>query len=395
MMSNTLIIRQIRKSWFEVLVLIIFIYFITGSVLGITREINDFTRSIRIFQKAGLENDLFYSYRMDDSITVIPSEVSKIRKVPGVANVGKISCNTLETTEGGIWFRLYISDSPEFNKVRYPLAAGDYPSPDEPNHVLLPPFFRQYFNVGDTIEMFFYNYENFFTEEYPTVLVTVSGFFQDENSMSFSFSSSEMDVGDLFEAQPYTGLAYGLVDTFGRPLQGDFNRYVIITPEDNVDLRQLKNDISDVVQSESFVHIGEDMVSRYWANHDDQIRALFLSTLSLFFLAFSFLLAGTYLSLISGRKEMAVFHLSGLSWRSCVNLVMIPKLIAVLFGFCTGTFRFILRSGFNLGNSLSSYINWSDMLISFGILVFLLLAGTFPFYLSALRQSPVDLYRKD
>lgn len=395
MINNTLIYRQIRKSWVEVIILIVFVYFITGSVLGITREIDTFTRSIRIFQKAGLENDLFYCYQMTDSTSAMPSEVSKIRKVPGVANVGTIRCNTLEAIEGGIWFRLIISDSLEFNNVRYPLSEGKYPSPEEPNHVLLPPHYRQYLDVGDTIEMFFYNYDNFFTDDYPTVRVTVSGFFQDDRTLSFNRSMPNMDVGHLFDVQPDTGWAYGLVDISGKTLQGDYNQYLIITPESDEDLLQLKKDISDMVQSKDFIHIGQDMLSQYWKNHDDQLRELVISGLSLFLLAFSFLLAGTYLSVIMGRKELAVCHLSGLPWKSCINLIMIPKLIAFLFGYSSGVFRFVLNSGFGFRNALSSYINWSDIFISFGLLIFLLVAGTFPFYLSALRQSPLDVYRKD
>lgn len=395
MMSNTLIFRQIRKNWVEVIILTVFVYFITGSVLGITREIDTFTSSIRIFQKAGLENDLFYSYLMENWITAMPSEASEIRKVSGVANVGTISICTLEVTEGGMWFRLVFSDSPEFNNVRYPLSEGKYPSPEEPNHVLLPSNYQQYLDVGDTIEMFFYNYDNFFTDEYPTVLVTVSGFFQDDRSMSFNITTPDMDVGKLFSVQPDTGWAYGLVDTTGKNLQGAYKQYLIITPESDEDLLQLKKDISDVVQSKDYVHIGRDMVSQYWKNHDDQLRSLFISGLSLFLLAFSFLLAGTYLSVIMGRKELAVYHLSGLPWKSCVNLIMIPKLIAFLFGYSSGVFRYVLQSGFGFRDTLSSYISVSDIFISFGLLIFLLVAGTFPFYLSALRQSPLDVYRKD
>ena len=395
MMSNTLIFRQIRKNWVEVIILTVFVYFITGSVLGITREIDTFTSSIRIFQKAGLENDLFYSYLMENWITAMPSEASEIRKVSGVANVGTISICTLEVTEGGMWFRLVFSDSPEFNNVRYPLSEGKYPSPEEPNHVLLPSNYQQYLDVGDTIEMFFYNYDNFFTDEYPTVLVTVSGFFQDDRSMSFNITTPDMDVGKLFSVQPDTGWAYGLVDTTGKNLQGAYKQYLIITPESDEDLLQLKKDISDVVQSKDYVHIGRDMVSQYWKNHDDQLRSLFISGLSLFLLGFSFLLAGTYLSVIMGRKELAVYHLSGLPWKSCVNLIMIPKLIAFLFGYSSGVFRYVLQSGFGFRDTLSSYISVSDIFISFGLLIFLLVAGTFPFYLSALRQSPLDVYRKD
>ncbi|MDD3960098.1 MAG: hypothetical protein PHF65_07910 [Oscillospiraceae bacterium] len=396
MMSNTLIFRQIRKNWVEAIILIVFVYFITGSVLGITREIDTFTRSTRIFQKAGLENDLFYSYRMSASISAMPSEISEIQMIPGVSNVGTISYSTLEVTEGGIWFRLILSDSPELNKVRYPLSDGKYPSPDEPNHVLLPPHYQQYFDVGDTIEMFFYNYDNFFTtDEFPTVRVTVSGFFQHDKTMSFNVTTPDMDVGHLFEVLPYTGWACGLVDTSGQPLQGSYNKYLIITPESNEDLSRLKKDVSDVVQSKDFVHIGRDMVSQYWKNHDDQLRSLFISGLSLFLLAFSFLLAGTYLSVILSRKELAVYHLSGLPWKSCVNLIMIPKLIAFLFGYSSGVFRYVLQSGFIFRDTLSRYLNRSDIFISFGLLIFLLVAGTFPFYLSALRQSPLDVYRKD
>jgi hypothetical protein len=390
--SGSLLFKNLFRDWFSVLMLIVLTFSITESGLLVVRGIDQITYLTRLCEKAGMEDKLFYSDQVDDGLG-LAKQASLIEDISGVSEV--------EVTETCLLFckkvemNVIYYDTPALQNLKYPLAEGAYPDAEATNQVILPYAYKLFFKVGDEIDVSFVNDENWRDTVYPSITIRVSGFLMDSTTLSLSPIGARTGLGGLFSAQTDTGIAYRLVDSSGQPMQGNLQSLFIITPEDGADLQSLKEKITTVVRSKSYVFSYRELVTEYWKSNDRIVSMFFTSAVSNLSLAFALLFAGTYLSLISRRKEMSVWYLSGTGWTNSVKMLLTPKLLAIIVGYLTGLFQFYRQFGTEYTYQIYVNFRWSYIFITFGIVIFMFLAGVLPFYIVTIRKSPVELFRKD
>lgn len=403
MKNGSLFFKNLRRDWFSVLVLVILSFYICTTGFLIVRGIDQITYLTRIFSAAGLGNKVIYGDQENDEGGII-RQAELIEAVPGVAKTEVLKRCTLATEEllerriflsKADMFTVYIYDMSALRNLKFSLSEGEYPDVLEPNKLFLPTNFKANFKVGDKVQMAVYNDKNVFTDEHPLVTIQIAGFLEDQCILSDTSSEPHLSLGGLFSSDPDVGILYGLVDDNGQPVEVDSAGIIIVTPDEGVDLKRLDEDLVKIVRSKSHVHTGPELVSRYWESNDSIVRDLFITMVSGFFIAFAVLIAGTYLSLISRQKEMAVWYMSGASWKDCVRMVLAPKLVAVLVGFIAAMLQLFLQDGSEYTYEIYVHFRWSYVLITLGIVLFMFIAGALPFYLATIRKSPVDLFRKD
>ena len=322
-----------------------------------------------------------------------------IEALPGIYKADIVEVFYVHSYDLDLEFQLVNYDTEAMRHLRYPLSEGRYPQANEPNKVILPSFFKNIFEVGDSIDMYFSSFDMQHIDEFKIVNLEVGGFLEEDyyymntslgQSPSFTnfFGAQEDDYG----AQ---GIVFGLIDNNGQEISGNLGMRMIITPEEGVDIEELYKQIFPLVQSKAFLHRGDEMLDNYWRSMDSELQYYSAYGIAFLCLGFSVLLVGTYLSLVSRQKEMAIWTLTGATWKTSIAMVVAPKLLAVLSGYIAGAVSFYLSRGMEIGYGIYAVFSWRYIFISFAVIVMMLLVGVLPFYYSSVKRTPVDNFRKD
>lgn len=393
-MFDSFVLRNIRRDWLSTIILTLFSFVICTTAYQFIRGVDRITYLSRVFFESGLNEKVFYIYQEDD-VPGLMSELAVVQNLEGVKDVEQYRIGSLSSDKVSCTAVIY--DTPSLKSIRYDLAKGSQPNPSGTNEILLPIEYDLIFDVGDEITMSFSNFDLVFDNltEVRTVQIRVAGFLKDPNVLAFPTSYAKFSLGHLFTATPNTGILYNLVDIDGNKAIGELSSTLVITPEDNYSQNEINDALVDIVRSKSYVHSGEALVERYWVENDKVLFDIFADALAVTFLSLSVLLAGTYLSLISRRKEMSVWYLSGIPWRNCVQAVVFPKFFALLFGFSCAMIWLYRQIGTEINYMIDVSFRWSYVLITFGFVAAVFLVGVLPFYVSSIRKSPVELFRKD
>ncbi|NLW89404.1 MAG: EscU/YscU/HrcU family type III secretion system export apparatus switch protein [Clostridiaceae bacterium] len=401
MSKASLFCKTLYRDLPQFLILSVLTFFLTMMCLSVLCGIDQTTYLPRIFRASGLENKItytlmepfLYDYPPDIHKTEMDTELLSIQSVPGVASAEPGRTCWLQNEKFAVQLLFY--DISALQSLKYPLSEGYYPNPDEPNRMILPQEYSRICQVGDTINLFYVTDETAFLKEQPSVKVYIAGFLKGNVSLSFGTTSPNLQVANMITANPNIGFTYGLIDENGNRLYGDYSNYIFITPEEGVDLEVLSNKLTEIVRSKSHVHTGDQLVDRYLNEISKTVSELFVLLLSFFCLGFAVLIAGTFLALVNKRKEMAVWFISGLSWKDAIFIVMAPKMFAALIGYWTALYTFVRLEGIEVAYSLIADFRWSYLLISLGVIGIMVLIGVLPFYMTSVRKSPLDLFRKD
>jgi len=327
------------------------------------------------------------------------AEAKKISKVDGVAGVENIEFHQIVTEFKDQKFNLQLLryDSPTLQKIHYSLEKGAYPKDEEENCVLLPNDFMDKYQVGDVISVYVIDdWTSGDTDEIPIADVTISGFLSSEPVFCVSASGTELKLNDIFvQDSTNYGVIYALVDQEGNDLEPSLSDSFLISTEAGIDVNKVKLSLMDIVNSPAFLHTGENSIALYSESHNMELILMTGYALTAITLAFSMLLANTLLSLLYRQRELAVYFMSGATWKESIRIIVAQQCIPIIFGYLFGTWIYVKSAGSPLFYIVVPEIKWQYFLVALLIELLMYASAVLPFYWMTLHKSPIELFRKD
>ena len=304
----------------------------------------------------------------------------------------------MPSKDGDINLQFICYDTPSLRPIRYSLELGSYPTAGQTNCLLLPYDYMNTFEVGDTVSIYVIDNRLAGTqlEDLPVAEITISGFLSAEPIFSLGSSGTSMGLNDIFvqDSSNY-GVIYSLIDQQGNVINPKRSDKFIISAKKGSHIDALKESLTHVVQSPAFLFTGNEAIATYSESHKAEIIQMSGYGITAFALAFSMMLANTLMSLVYRQREMAIYYLTGATWKESVWIIIAKQCIPIILGFALG----VLMLTRNIGSSLF-YIVVPEFKLHYVLMTFLVEMIMFgcailPFWIMTQRKSPIELFRKD
>ncbi len=396
-------LKHAKRSLGSLLILMLIVACISFLFTTSLRALDQFTQIIRIADNAGWRECVIYTrenlYDTVSDANLI--EKSNIENLPSVQSVETTAVQFLapDDSNGSDSFWVYSGDA--LSRIRYPLSEGRYPASDSYNQILLPPALHGQYKVGDQIHVLVLTNlpPGIKEEEIKTATLTVAGFLRENFLFTDSGLSVTANLSDYFKSisssHPLDYIAFGIKTDDGEIVPPAISYTYIITPKPGFTVEQVKKDVASIVEYPAYVHAGPDLFDRYWKENVSAAKPVLAYCIASLSLSFSLLLGSTVLSMQRGRKTMLVYYSLGLTWPRTVAVFAFQKLPAILLGDALGILLYAQAGGGGLYPGADGLFLPVYAVITTALLLLFFTAAILPFYFSAVKKSPMELFGKE
>lgn len=407
-----LISSIIYENAFAYVFIFIFVAFISYLLQGVSSSSRSFYEIIKLGEDAGIGDkvlvngaDFAHPFFGDDLFA------QKLDAIAGMPEIESFSMTEFQgfiakgQSSGGseTWYTLDGIYGGIYGKMTYPLEYGEWPN--EPCEIALAENMRQYYKVGDQIQVGVYRITGVGNSEKIDIvemLLTVTGFIpMDAQMLDWKVNGNQPDISDMSvtfreleeSLVPTTQLVMGVgippEDEFGFPFKSSYQCAALwIEPSKNCTPEHLKSLLTQYFD-EGQIYIGDELIKRYHVNYQIEYQAMVRNVIIVSSLALTSLFSSVFLQLRKKRLEMTVYYLCGITWRQSIGLFCIVYIPIILLSFLSGTAMFM---------TFRDKHRWFDGRDSLWILL-ILVAVSFlfilPLYILAQRSSPIEQTRKD
>ncbi|MFA5466951.1 MAG: hypothetical protein WC251_03780 [Candidatus Izemoplasmatales bacterium] len=412
MKRATLISSIIYENAFAYVLIFIFVVFISYLLQGVSSSSRSYYELIKLCEDAGIGDkvlvngaDFAHPFFDDDLIE------QKLDAIAGMTEIESLSMTYFQgfiakgqsSEDSETIYTLDGIYSDIYGKMTYPLECGEWPN--EPCEIALAENMRQYYEVGDQIQVGVYHFTgagNSGNVDIVDMFLTVTGFIpMDAQMLDWKVNGNQPDISDMSVTfreleegfVPATRLVMGVgippEDEFGVPFRSSYGCAALwITPSKDYTPEQLKSLLTQYFD-EGQIYIGDELIKRYHVNYQTEYQAMVRKLIIVFSLALTTMFSSVFLQLRKKRLEMTVYYICGVTWRQSIGLFCIVYIPIILLSFLSGTAIFM---------AFRENRRWFDGKDSLWILL-ILIAVSFlfilPLYLLARRSSPVEQTRKD
>lgn len=388
-------LKHAKRSLGSLLLLVLMVTCISFLFITSLRALDQFTQIVRIASEAGWQDKVIYTPMqwVPWSQPAFLNEKARIEALPNVQSAETNYIHQLNLIDSYHYFYGYVYSGDALSLIRYPLSEGQYPAADSYNQVLLPPDLRGQYHVGDQIHV------EVSDDEEATATLTVSGFLRENFLFAGASIYTESSLSGFFKPMNsgYSDdlIIFGLKTDDGEMVPPVAYDTYIITPNPGIPLSQVKSDVQSVVEYPAYVHAGPDLFDRYWKENVNAAKPVLAYCIASLSLSFSLLLGSTVLSMQRGRNTMLIYYSLGLTWPRTIAIFAFQKLPAILLGDALGIFLYIMAGGGGLYPGADGLFLPVYAVIATALLLLFFTAAILPFYFSAVKKSPMELFGKE
>lgn len=403
MIFTKIYLKHAARSLGSLLILSLVVTCISFLFLVSLRAADQFTSISRIAGDAGWQDRVIYTRDTFQDSTAAPTlkEQALIAALPSVQSVETAGLQYLVLDGTSVSMMSFVYTNDAFSRIRYPLSAGQYPAADSYNQVLLPPNMRNQFQVGDKMKVWVVTNVPPGTkiDKIKSATLTVAGFLRENFEFAYTIVYPSADLSHFFVPLSCTSLdllvVFGIKTDDGAIVPPEACGTYVITPKAGSSVEQVKKDVQSVVEYPAYVHAGPDLFTRYWQANVDSAKPVLAYCIASISLSFTLLLGSTVLTMQRARKTMMIYYNLGLAWPRTVAIFAFQKLPAILLGDVLGILLYTGAGGGGLYPGADGLFLPIYAVITTVIFLLFYTAAILPFYFSAVKKSPMELFGRE
>lgn len=297
----------------------------------------------------------------------------------------------------GYWFELYKTPQLLFNPYR--MKEGN--APTKANEIMISSNVKG-IHVGD--ELHDYTIPVFGSERKIVIKsITVTGIFELNNPLPLDLNSTfqgdyETKVENPPEVLEKWGTAFfvNLVDENNKEVIRDhFSTAFIVTPADGHTDSDVIRELGQRVGEENAYNISR--FKRYVEeSHEDEMLLFRVSTLVLLVILFTVNVSYCFISLFIRKRDLAVYHVFGLPWKTAVKLYSFLYFPFIIIGYTVGVLLYINKAG--IIKDIAYYNYFFTPIAAFivgAVLIGIYVFTNFSFYILTCNMTPISLLRRE
>lgn len=253
-------------------------------------------------------------------------------------------------------------------KVSLPLSEGTWFSTDASNEVILPYEYRNKYELNEIIQI-------------EGIQLQIIGFLDKGNYVLEFTSSGYIGYDDLFKKEKHVILVNGVTDGSGLPYAFSSDSSGMVIFEANMEaLENISIYGSTQEMSQMQADYIESVNEKFHAQLGIEVVLLIL-TVSGFF-------ALNFISIYQKRNEYGVYYICGMNRGQILRMaIQINGIVAVLALIVVVVIAVVC-------SSVQNYLKFANIIGTFGLLFFILLCSSVPFYIIMRRESVISLIRR-
>jgi len=387
-----------------ILILVSIVVTITGLFWLAQRDL--IYGSVDIFRAYGLEGKVLVygsAFSEEESVIKLETDIESLSCVADAYHCdyydifGFIEENSDDKTDGD-YYTFDLWKIPQIKYNPYRMIQGE--APTNPNEIMISSNIRG-INVGDHLQD--YDFPVWQSEEIKLKELVVTGVFDLNNLMPLDLSKSFQGEYKTYEANTpeilqKTGFAMfvDLEGENGEEIRPDTLRPAVIAePAKGYTASDVVRELSQKLGIESAYDITK-FTKHAEATHEDELLLFRTITLVLSVVLLTVNFSYCFIGLYIKKRELAVYHVFGMPWRSTVGLHSFMYLVFVVIGYVIGLLIYTGQAEVIKDIAYYSYYFTPQGAVIVGVVIILVYAVVnIAFYIATCNKTPISLLRRE